>query len=172
MKSLLLAACLASLVPGLAVAGDTCSKVKIEDDGFGGRVWKLGLNWGTFSLFQLKRDGQGTTFSTVAAEYNISTKAALPGALAQISFGDGTVLSHTLPSGAAPTLISNGSGTVWQVAMPVNASQLAQLAASPIKNVRIDVGDGAYIGGAPVFSAGWAKKLQAAAACWSTLTAQ
>jgi hypothetical protein len=170
--SSLAALALALSLPATAVAGkDPCAGVEIKKDAFGSSVWKLSLNLGTFSLFELKSTPQGTVFTTIAAEYNVSTKEALEGAVAQIALDDGTVFSYTLPGNVPPVLMSNGSGTVWQITMPVDAARLGQLAASRIKNVRIDVGNGATIGGAPVFMAPWGKKLQAAAACWSTTTA-
>ena len=155
-------------ISSVALAGsDPCKGVKIETSDFGGSRWSA-KGYYDMTLFELAKGADSDTLVLkLPAQTKALTTVVIPaGASAEVAFEDGTVWRETTTTGSPGVVMTTRGGTFWYFTISIDAAKLKQLAASPVKNARLLVGDQGY--GDAWFIASAAPSLQRAAACYAS----
>lgn len=144
-------------------AADPCKGVTLTKNDFTGEsTWNAA--WFGQKVMSLGASATpGTWILEIPAAASELTPVVIESGFSEIVLEDGTLWKDALTGPVAGKIMSNGSGTLWTVSLPIKADRLALLAQHKVKNIRITSGTAVF---GNLFAIGmWTGGLQKASQC-------
>ena len=161
-----------SLTSSVALAkapADPCKGVTLTKNDFTGEAaWNAA--WFGQKVMSLGITSPGVWTLEIPAAASELTPVVIESGFSEIVLDDGTLWKDALTGPVAGKIMSNGSGTLWTVSLPLKADRLAVLAEHKVKNIRITSGTAVF---GNLFAIGmWTGGLQKASQCMLSTVSQ